>query len=74
MTKEVKLDSLKTKPLEAREMLRSVAEENPKEAFLIVWPEDGPTEVYNHTERDAASLVHTLNTFIHQIYNGDYDE
>ncbi len=59
--------------LTASTMLENIAAENPKNVFLIVWPEDGSMPTYHSNTCDIAVVLMRLNQFIHQYYNGDFE-
>lgn len=70
----VKFTGITKLDLSAPEMLRSIAEGNPKNAFVICWPEDGSMPTYHSNTADTAVVLMRLHGFIHKFYNGDFDE
>lgn len=58
--------------LNAEDMLRAIAENKPKHAFVICWPEDGGQPTYHSSTGDMPVVLMRLNGFIHKFYNGDF--
>lgn len=56
----------------APEMLRNIAEQNPKHAFIITWPADGTLPSYHSTTGDVPVIMLRLQEFIHKVYNGEF--
>lgn len=67
----VKLPCLTRCDLKAPEMLRDIADNNPKHAFVIVWPEDESAPNYHCSTSDMAVVLLRMQGFIHKFYNGD---
>ena len=53
-------------------MLKVIAAETPKHAFLIVWPEDGSMPTYHSSTADTPIVVYRITEFLHKLYNGDF--
>lgn len=60
--------------IDAPTMLRNIAEEKPKNAFVIVWPEDGSLPTYHSSTSDMPVVLMRLQEFIHKYYNGDFSD
>lgn len=73
MTNVIKLDFI-TKNLDASEILKEIAKENPKHCFVITWPEDGSMPCYHSSCSDMPTVLLRVNGFVHKFYNGDFDE
>lgn len=69
----IKLDFITRHDLGADGMLKSIAEEKPKYAFVIVWPEDGTTPTYHSNTGDMPVVLMRLHHFLHKYYNGDFE-
>ncbi len=73
MSNVVFLDMLTKQDISAENMLRNIADEKPKNAFVIVWHEDGKMPTYHSSTGDTPVVLMRLNEFIHKLYNGDFD-
>ena len=69
----IKIDFYTDKDIDASKMLEAIAEEKPKNAFVIVWPEDGSLLTYHSSTGDTPVVLLRLQEFIHKYYNGDFD-
>jgi len=72
MTNIIKLDLFTKLDISAPDMLRNIADENPKNAFVIVWPEDGKIPSYHSSTGDTPVVLMRINEFVHKYYNGDF--
>ena len=68
----IKFTGLTKCDLSAKEMLVNIAYDNPKNAFVIVWPENGEMPTYHSTTSDTPVVLMRLQEFIHKYYNGDF--
>lgn len=59
--------------LNATNLLEVVAKENPKNVFIIVWPDDGSVPTYHSSTGDTPVVLFRLQEFIHKLYNGEFD-
>lgn len=69
----IKFPGITKHDLPAQEMLKNIAEENPDNCFLIVWPNDGTDPTYHSTTGDTPVVLMRLQQFVHKFYNGDFD-
>lgn len=58
----------------AADMLRKIAEDEPKYAFVISWPKDGKRPTYHSNTSDVPVILLRLQQFIHKLFNGDFSE
>lgn len=58
--------------IDAVAMLRNIADEKPKHAFVITWPEDGSMPNYHSSTGDTAVVLLRLHEFVHKYYSGDF--
>jgi len=59
--------------IDSSRMLRNIADEKPRCAFVITWPEDGSMPSYYSNTTDMAVVLLRLQQFIHKYYNGDFN-
>lgn len=55
----------------AKDVLLSVIEENPKNVFIACF-DDENVSFYSNTS-DGQSIIYALQLFMHQHFNGDFD-
>lgn len=60
--------------LSADEMLRNLADEEPKCAFVICWPKDGGWPTFHSNTKDIPVILLRMHQFIHKVLNGDFGE
>ncbi len=72
MNNVVRFPGITKKDLSAKDMLAAISEENPKNAFVIVWPEDGTMPTYHSSTGDTAVVLMRLQQFIHDYYAGRF--
>jgi hypothetical protein len=61
--------------IDATPMLQSIAAtEDPKYAFVIVWPEDGGQPSFHSNTSDVPVILYQLQRFIHKYFDGDFTE
>ena len=53
-------------------ILRAIADEEPKNVFVIAWPNDGSMPTYHSSTSDTPVVLMRLQEFIHKYYNGDF--
>lgn len=70
----IKLNITTTLDLSCPEMLRNIADENPKHAFLIVWPEDGSEPTYSSSMADTPLVVYHIQEFLHKLYANNFGD
>lgn len=59
--------------LNAPEMLRSIADLNPENVFVITWTNnDEPEPTYHSSLADMATVLMVVNEFIHKYYNKEF--
>ncbi len=58
--------------INASDMLRVIADENPKHVFLISWPKDGGAPTYHSSTCDTPVVLMRLQEFIHKLFNGEF--
>lgn len=71
MSNIIKLDFLTKHDISAEDMFKALAEEKPKNAFVICWPEDGTMPTYHSTTSDTPVVVYRINEFVHKLYSGE---
>ena len=69
----IKLDFITRHDIDSAGMLNSIAEQKPKNAFVIAWPEDGKMPSYHCNTSDMPVVLIRLQEFIHKFYNGDFN-
>jgi hypothetical protein len=74
MGEVIKLEFNTTLDISAQEMLEEIAKQKPKNAFVVVWPEDGTMPTYHCSTGDIPVVLMRVNEFIHKYYNGDFTE
>lgn len=62
-----------TEDIPASEMLTNIAEEEPENAFVIAWPNDGGKPSYHSSTGDMPTVLMRLHSFIHKWYNGEFE-
>ena len=73
MAEILTLPNLITKhDLQADVMLQNIAEEKPKNAFVIAWPEDGSMPTYHSSTGDTPVVLMRIQEFVHKYYSGDF--
>lgn len=74
MGKVIKLRNFITRhTISGASMLRAIAKNNPKNAFVICWPEDGSMPTYHCATGDIPTVLMRLREFEHKYFNGDFD-
>lgn len=74
MGKVIYLNKLVTKvDINASRMLRVIAKEKPKHAFVIAWPEDGRLPTYHSSTGDIPIVLMRLREFEHKYFSGEFD-
>lgn len=68
----IRPDFLTRCELDAPEMLRAIADENPSKVFVIVWPEDGGMPTYHSNTNDISVVLMRLREFEHKYFNGEF--
>lgn len=61
-----------TGEMPAPEMLRNIADGEPINAFVIVWPADGSMPTYHSSTSDIPVIMMRCQEFIHKYFNGDF--
>ena len=74
MTNVISFPGVTTYDLNAADMLEAIAEDNPQNAFVICWPEDGSLPTYHSSTGDTPVVLYRLQEFIYQVYRGDFDD
>lgn len=74
MTNIIKLPVITKLDLQPDEMLRNIADSNPANVFVLVWPEDGSAPTYHSSTGDTPVVLMRLQSFIHKMFNGDFGE
>lgn len=69
----VQFTGLTTLDISAKTILQNLAEEEPKNVFVICWPKDGSMPTYHSSTGDTPVVLMRLQQFIHKFYNGDFD-
>ena len=72
MAEIIKFPGLAYLPVPAPEILRNIADEGPKNVFVICWPQDGKMPTYHSNTSDIPVILLRLQEFIHKFYNGDF--
>jgi hypothetical protein len=72
MAEIIKLPLITQHELDASEMLAAIAEDKPKNAFVVVWPEDGTMPTYHSTTSDVPTVLMRLREFEHKYFSGDF--
>lgn len=68
----IKLDIMTKLDISAAEMLQEIATQDPDDAFVIVWPDDGSMPTYHSSTSDMPTVLYRLQSFIHGFFNGDF--
>lgn len=74
MDNVIKINFLTNQDINTSDMLRAIADENPKHAFVITWPENGDLPDYHSSTGDTPVVLMRINEFIHKYYNGEFGE
>lgn len=69
----VKLPGICYSSTPAVDMLRNIADGEPKHAFVIAWPADGKLPAYYSSTGDLPIVMLRIQEFIHKFYNGDFE-
>ncbi len=72
MTNVIHLDLQTRAEISAGDMLHNIAETQPENAFVIIWPNDGGDITYHSSVADAGAVTLALNIFLHKLYAGDF--
>lgn len=73
MGKVIKLKNLITKNnINPISMLREIAKKKPKNAFVIIWPEDGSMPTYHSSTSDISIILMRIREFEHKYFSGDF--
>lgn len=72
-SKKIREENLTTENINCARMLEEIAKSNPKNAFVVVWPEDGSEPSYHSSTGDMPTVLMRLNGFIHAFYNGEFN-
>lgn len=72
MSNVINFTGLTINNIDASTMLKNIAEEKPKNVFVIVWPEDGSMPTYHGSTSDMPVVLMRLQEFIHKYYSGDF--
>lgn len=73
MAEILELPNLITKhEMQADDMLRTIAENSPKDAFVIVWPKDGTLPTYHSSTGNIPVVLMRIQEFVHKYYSGDF--
>jgi hypothetical protein len=59
--------------LNAPDMLRTIAESEPADAFVITWPKDKTMPTYHSSTGNTPVIMLRIQEFIHKYYSGDFD-
>lgn len=59
--------------IDAADMLSSIAEDKPDNAFVIVWPADGSMPTYHSSTSDVPVVLMRLQEFMHKYFSGEFD-
>ncbi len=70
----IKVEFRTRNPIETKEMLEAIADDNPKNAFVIAWPADGSMPTYHASTGDMLVVLMRVQEFIHKFYNGDFND
>jgi len=58
--------------LNASNMLRAIADQEPNHAFVIVWPKDDSMPTYHSSTGDIPVVLMRTQQFIHKYFNNDF--
>jgi hypothetical protein len=70
----IELDVITKLDLNASEILREIAKEDPKHVFLVVWPKDGGHPTFHASTSDTPVVLYQLERFKHFIFSEDCDD
>jgi len=73
MSNVIQFKGMTSLPINAKNMLKNIAEENPDHVFVIVWPNDGSMPTYHSSTPDTPVVLMRVQEFIHKYYNGDFE-
>ena len=59
--------------IDCSDMLRAIADQEPMNAFVICWPNDGKMPTYHSSTGDIQTVLFRLQTFIHGIFNEEIE-
>jgi hypothetical protein len=59
----IELDVITKLDLNASEILREIAKEDPKHVFLVVWPKDGGHPTFHASTSDTPVVLYQLERF-----------
>lgn len=62
-----------TQDIDTADMLRAIADEQPGNAFVIAWPQDGKLPTYHSNTSDMPTVLLRLQTFIHEYFQRAYE-
>lgn len=68
----IRINFSTVKDISASDVLRNIADNNPKHVFVIAWPEDGSMPSYHSSTSDMPVILMRINEFVHKYYNGDF--
>jgi hypothetical protein len=74
MTNVITLPIVTKLDIKAPDMLRAIADDEPKNAFVIAWPGDGTRPTYHSSTADMAVVLMRVQQFIHKFYEGDFTD
>jgi hypothetical protein len=74
MSNVIKFPGDTLEDLDAATMLRNIADSEPQNAFVILWPSDGSIPTYHSTTSDIPVVMLRIQGFIHKVYNGDFGD
>lgn len=69
----VRLKVITRLDLQPKDILEAIAKDNPKNVFVISWPEDGGMPTYHSSTGDMPTVLMRIQGFIHKFYNNDFD-
>ena len=72
MGEVVKLNIFTKVDIKPSDMLRAIADEEPDNVFLVVWPKDGSMPSYHSSTGDMPVILMRIQEFVHKYYNGDF--
>ena len=72
MDNVVKLDIDTRLDISAADMLRAIADEDPDNVFLVVWPNSEEMPTFHSSTSDEPVILMRLNQFIHDYYSGKF--
>jgi predicted xylose isomerase-like sugar epimerase len=61
-----------TQDISAPDMLRHIADNNPAQAFVVCWPNDGSMPTYHSSTGEVPEVLMRVQEFIHKFYNGEF--